>query len=559
MKNSVANEQKLLNLEQKNKQLQEQLEQKNAKLERKNSELLQKDAELEQKTAKLAKQDTLIEHYLEQIRLLLKKQFGSSSEKNLVMPEQLNLFNEAETFADDKAQEPTIEEITYTRRKKKATKEENLEDLVTETIEHELVGDELSCPQCDQTMTEVKVEERYEVKIIPAQVEVIKHRQHVYACAHCQVNDIQTPFAKAPGYESFLPKSSASAETVAWLMDQKYNLSMPLYRLEQNVKQQMGLNLSRQTMSNWLMKTAERYIEPMVEQMHRKLLKMKHLHADETGLQVLKEPGRTAKQKSFMWLFRSGRGSPPCVIFDYQTTRASKHPVRFLTGFSGTLQIDGYKGYNELQPKVLLAGCWAHTRRKFSQVLDALPKGADKKGSLAAEALRLIGKLYAIEKKLKDDWAEELTQDAVWAIQDARQNKSRKICDRFFEFCKTNKNRCTGKLREAIQYSLNEEQKLRVFLSNPACEIDNNRAERSVKLFVLGRKAWLFSNTQRGARSSAMLYSLIVTAKENKLKVYNYLVYLLQRLTAGGFDNAKDWDALMPWSASLPADLYVKK
>lgn len=343
-------------------------------------------------------------------------------------------------------------------------------------------------------------------------------------------------------------------------MDQKYNLSMPLYRLEQNVRQQMGLNLSRQTMSNWLMKTAELYIEPMVEQMHRQLLSMPHLHADETTLQVLNEPGRTAKQKSYMWLFRSGRGSPPVVIFDYQTTRASKHPVRFLEGFSGTLQVDGYGGYNQLQPKVQLAGCWAHARRKFSDVLDSLPKGTDKKGSLAAEALQMIGKLYAVEKKLKDDWGDDgLTQDAILAIQTARQNKSQAICDQYFEFCKTNKNRCTGKLREAMQYSLNEETKLHVFLDHPTCEIDNNRAERSVKLFVLGRKAWLFSNTQRGARSSAMLYSLIVTAKENKLKVYDYLVYLLQRLPVGGFENTEDWDALMPWSASLPADLRVKK
>ncbi len=133
------------------------------------------------------------------------------------------------------------------------------------------------------------------------------------------------------------------------------------------------------------------------------------------------------------------------------------------------------------------------------------------------------------------------------------------VCDQYFEFCKTNKNRCTGKLREAMQYSLNEEKKLRVYLNDPACEIDNNRAERSVKLFVLGRKAWLFSNTQRGARSSAMLNSLIVTAKENKLKIYDYLVYLLQRLPVGGFANTEDWDALMPWSSSLPVELRVKK
>ena len=528
---------------------------KTPNLQQENEQLRQQNAILQQQ---LLQKDALIEHYLEQLRLLQKKQFGSSSEKNAIVPEQLSLFNEPEALADDKIAEPTIEEITYTRRKQKATKEENLEDLVTETVEHELSGAELDCPQCGDSMTEIKVEERYEIKIIPAKVEVIKHRQHIYACTNCQANDITTPFAQGRGYEPFLPKSSASAETVAWLLDQKYNLGLPLYRLEQNVQQQMGLSLSRQTMSNWILKTAELYVEPMFAEMRRHLLLQTHLHADETTLQVLNEPGRTAEQKSYMWMFRTGRGSPPIVLYDYQTTRASKHPVRFLEGFSGTLQVDGYAGYNQLQPKVRLAGCWAHARRKFTDVLDALPKGTDKTGSLAAEALKMIAELYAVEAKLKEKWGDALTADAISAILEARQKQSLAICDRYFQFCKANKNRSTGNLRQAMEYSLNEEQKLRVFLENPYCEIDNNRAERSIKPFVMGRKAWLFSNTQRGARGSAVLYSLIVTAKENKLKVYDYLVYLFKRIPAGGYDCTDGWNQLMPWAEGLPDELRVK-
>jgi len=400
-------------------------------LQQENEQLRQQLGTLQQQ---LEQKDALIAHYLEQLRLLHKKQFGSSSEKNAIAPEQLSLFNEPEALADDKATEPTVEEITYTRRKQKATKEENLEDLVTETVEHELTGADLECSQCGETMQEVKVEVRYEIKIIPAKVEVVKHRQHVYACANCEANDIQTPFAKGHGYEPFLPKSSASAETVAWLLDQKYNLGLPLYRLEQNVQQQMGLALSRQTMSNWILKAAELYMKPMYDEMRRQLLLCQHLHADETTLQVLNEPGRTAEQKSYMWLFRTGRGSPPIVLYDYQTTRASKHPVRFLEGFSGTLQVDGYPGYNQLQPKIRLAGCWAHARRKFMEVLDALPKGTDKTGSLAAEALKMIGELYAVESRLKAAWGDELTADAAKAVQRARQEQSLAICDRYFQF-----------------------------------------------------------------------------------------------------------------------------
>lgn len=537
MKNDAANLSTAPDLQQEN----EQLRQQNATLQQ---QLLQKDA--------------LIGHYLEQLRLLQKKQFGSSSEKNAVMPEQLSLFNEPEALADDKTAEPTVEEITYTRRKQKTTKEENLEDLVTEVVEHELSGVDRACPQCGETMAEVKVEERYEIKIIPAKVEVIKHRQHIYACAHCEANDIRTPFKSGQGYEPFLPKSSASAETVAWLLDQKYDLGLPLYRLEQNVQQQMGLNLSRQTMSNWILKTAEWYVEPMVEEMRRQLLQQSHLHADETTLQVLNEPGRTAEQKSYMWMFRTGRGSPPIILYDYQTTRASKHPVRFLEGFSGTLQVDGYSGYNQLRPKVRLAGCFAHARRKFTEVMDALPKGTDRSGSLAAEALKMIYELYAVEAKLKEKWGDNLSETAAQAILAERQQTSAGICDRYFQFCKANKNRSTGTLRQAMEYSLNEEPKLRHYLADPFCEIDNNRAERSIKPFVMGRKAWLFSNTQRGARGSAMLYSLIVTVKENKLKIYDYLVYLLKTIPAGGFAQPDDWAPLMPWSEALPPDLRVK-
>lgn len=192
MKNSIADRQKFQDPHQEIEQLRVQNARQQERLGQLQQQLELKDELLVKQDTLLAEGDALIGHLKEQLRLLLKKQFGSSSEKHLEMPEQLNLFNEAETFADDKVEEPTIEEITYTRRKQKSTKEENLEDLVTETVEHELEGDDLSCPQCEQTMAEVKVEERYEIKIIPAQVEVIKHRQHVYACAHCQANDIQT-------------------------------------------------------------------------------------------------------------------------------------------------------------------------------------------------------------------------------------------------------------------------------------------------------------------------------------------------------------------------------
>lgn len=536
---------KLQELQQKHLHMEKQIKE----LERQNAALLK---EVKQK-------EDLLEHYQQQFRLLQKKMFGSSSEKNIVMPEQLSLFNEAEITADEKIEEPTVEEITYTRRKAKTTKEENLEDLVTEVVVHDLKETEKTCPDCDSRMQEIKAENRYELKIIPAKVEVIKHITPVYACNSCDGKDFSTNFAKSKDYEPFLPKSSASIETIVWLLEQKYSLGMPLYRLEEQAKQ-MELTLSRQTMSNWVIKTAKLYIRPVYDYLYQKLLSQKHLHADETTLQVLNEPGRTAQQKSYMWLFRTGRGSPPIVLYNYQTTRASKHPVRFLTGYSGLLQVDGYQGYNQLPKTIELTGCWAHARRKYADILTSLPKGTDTTDSLAAKALEMIGKLYGVERKLNEKYDSTFDEPTLADICQSRQEQSKPVCDEYFSWCKANRSRTTGSLRKAIDYSLNEEKKLRVFLDNPICEIDNNRAERSIKPYVMGRKAWLFANSAHGAESSAMIYSLIITAKENKLKIYDYLVYLFKHLAASRNDpNSLDLEPLMPWSTTLPEQLRVRK
>ena len=525
-------------------------------LQQKHLHMQKQIEELEQQNAALSQQ---LEHYQQQFRLLQKKMFGTSSEKNIVMPEQLSLFNEAEITADEKIEEPTVEEITYTRRKAKSTKEENLEDLVTEVVVHDLKETEKTCPDCDSQMQEIKTENRYELKIIPAKMEVIKHITPVYACNSCDGKDFHTNFAKSKDYEPFLPKSSASIESIAWLLEQKYSLGMPLYRLEEQVKQ-MELTLSRQTMSNWVIKTAKLYICPVYDYLYQTLLTQKHLHADETTLQVLNEPGRTAQQKSYMWLFRTGRGSPPIVLYNYQTTRAAKHPVRFLTGYSGLLQVDGYQGYNQLPKSIELMGCWAHARRKYTDILTSLPKGTDTKDSLAVKALEMIGKLYAIERQLNEKHESNFDEPALADIYQTRQEQSKLICDEYFDWCKTSRSRTTGNLRKAIDYSLNEEKKLRVFLDNPICEIDNNRAERSIKPYVMGRKAWLFSGSAQGADSSAMIYSLIITAKENKLRIYDYLVYLFKHIAASRIDpNSLDLEPLMPWSETLPEQLRVRR
>ena len=202
-----------------------------------------------------------------------------------------------------------------------------------------------------------------------------------------------------------LPGSLASPSMVAYIMDQKYTNSMPLYRQEQQLAR-LGIDLSRQTMANWLLKAADSWLKIIYDRLHKLLLKEDILHADESTLQVLREPGRSAESKSFMWLYRTGRYGPSIVLYDYQTTRASKHPLNFLSGFKGYLHSDGYSGYNQLTG-VTPVHCWAHARRKFKEALKALPSQHKDKPVRVSVGLEYCNQLFAIEQQFKDVADEE--------------------------------------------------------------------------------------------------------------------------------------------------------
>ena len=260
--------------------------------------------------------------------------------------EQTQLFNEAEAEAKPSLPEPTLEEITYKRRKTKGKREEQLKDLPVETIEYRLPPAEQVC-SCGGPLHEMSTEVRQEIKIVRPQAIVVKHVRYTYACRRCEREEIHTPIITAPMPNPVLPGSLASPSAVAHIMIQKYVEAMPLYRQEQSLARQ-GIELSRQTLANWMIQGAERWLVPLYERMHKHLLKQEILHADETDLQVLHEPGRSATSKSYLWLYRTGREGPAIVLYDYRTTRAHKHARQFLTGFEGYLHVDGYAGYNGL-------------------------------------------------------------------------------------------------------------------------------------------------------------------------------------------------------------------
>lgn len=484
----------------------------------------------------------------EQLGLVKHRLFAPSTEKSPTGQEAL-LFNEAEATAAPDLPEPESETITYTRRKVAGQRELNLSGLPVEEVEYKLTEDEQICPSCQGHLHEMGADVRTEIKIIPASVSVVKHIRTKYACRHCQTNELRTPILTAPMPVTAFPNSLASPSAVAHILCQKFVEGSPLYR-QQAALHRLGFELSRQTMANWMLAGAS-WLDKLYGRMALHLKKGDIAHADETTLQVLHEEGRSAQSTSFMWLYRSGRDGPPIVLFEYQPTRAAEHPRAFLKGFSGFLHVDGYAAYEGL-PGVTLCGCWSHARRKFVEAVNVLPAPARKAGGTPAHVgLAFCDALFKIERDLHD-----VTPGARFV---ARNERSRAVLDKMRVWLDDMEAKVLPKsaLGTAVTYCRNQWSKLNTFLLDGRLEIDNNRSERAIKPFVIGRKNWLFSNTARGANSSAVIYSLVETAKENGLNPFPYLTYLFGQLPNINLKDPEALDLLLPWSEPIQAKFRV--
>ena len=500
-------------------------------------------AEIADLKAYISELESKLNWFMEQFRLAQNRRFGASSEGSSqeVLDQMDLLFNEAESTADAEEKEPQERETVvraHTRKKRSGS----VRDVVPENIEveeekHELPEGDRVCPECGELMQPIGTEVRETLKLIPAKAVLHRDIYVTYGCANCRDTGIKVPIAETPKEPALIPGGFASPETVANIIVQKFQMCVPLYRQELYWNSQK-IMLSRQVMADWVLKAAELLV-PLYDRLHRFMGLAAILHADETTLQVLHEAGRSAQSKSYVWLYLTGAAEEKqIVLYEYQEGRSGSYPTAFLKDFHGYLQTDGYSGYNDVKD-VIRVGCWAHLRRKFDEAVKAQPKGT-KTGS-AVEGLAYCTKLFTIERELQDLTPEERYEE--------RLKREKPLLDQFKAWADSREVLSKSKLGKAFTYLRNQWELLTSYLLDGRLEISNNRAERSIKPFVMGRKNFLFANTPRGAKASAVLYSITETAKANGLDPYRYFLFLFEELP-GMAKSGDDWmDPLLPWNA----------
>ncbi|MEH6359070.1 MAG: IS66 family transposase [Pseudomonadales bacterium] len=479
----------------------------------------------------LSVKDGQILHLQEENTLLRQRLFGRKSEQTTdSQSPQIGLFNEAESLAAETPAEDDEETVKAEPAKKRGKRKPLPAELPRVDVIHELPEHELTC-DCGCRKQTIGEEISEQLEIVPMQIRVIRHFRKVYACKACEAAPVT---ADKPA--QLIEKSMASPSVLAMLLTTKYVDGLPLHRFEK-VLSRHGVTIPRQTLARWVIQCGD-HLQPLINLMRDQLLDSPVIHCDETRLQVLKEPGRDPTSQSWMWVQTGGPPDHPVILFDYTTSRAQAVPQRLLEGYRGYLMTDDYAGYNvvALQPGIERLGCWAHARRKFIEAQKAQPKG---KTGRADMALSLINKLYGVERDCKD-------LDAANRLE-ARQLKSQPVLDQLKAWLDKTHAQVTPQsaLGKAAGYLANNWSKLIRYTEGGHLPIDNNPAERAIRPFVIGRKNWLFSDTPKGAQASALIYSLIETAKANGQEPYAWLRHVLERLPLA--KSAEDYEALLPW------------
>jgi transposase len=491
---------------------------------------------------RISELELLVKHYEEKFRLFQKKKYGASSEKSL--------YNQLTIDGNDKSDEalvgnPELEkelpfkDIKEHYRKKRTRKESLPQNLPVEEIVCDL--EEKECPNCGTQTEALGNDYREELVIIPARVEIRKFVIPKYICRKCgdDAEGESTVIISGSAPNPVIKGSHASPESIAYAAYQKFVMGVPLYRQEQEW-QRKGVLMSRQTLANQLIVSSEKWLAPLWGEMKNQLLARDNIHADETTLQVLREEHKKPQSDSWLWCYRtSGHTDNPLVVAEYRPNRKDKNPATFLSTFKGYLHTDGWPAYHKLSSDIVVVGCWAHARRKWDEALKAMPPNARNNNTLELKGKQYCDKMFEVEKHIA-----KLPQKEKYK---KRQEALKPIMDEFFAWAFDIYTNAKSSLGRAIGYMRSQEKYLRNVLLDGRLELSNNRAERTIKTFVISRKNFLFANTVRGANTAATIFSLVETAKETGVDPFEYLCYVFKTAPNVNMTNPENLQCLLPF------------
>ena len=479
--------------------------------------------------------DKIIVDLQERLDYMLRQKFASSSEK--FPNNQPSLFQDTSDIEVE--EEPQTETLTFTR-KKRGNKKLPPESLPHIRVEHDLDEEEKIC-QCGCSLKRIKEISSKQYDIIPAEFRVIDNVRFTYVCSSsCGAKPTTSPLTP-----QVLPRHQVTPSFLATIAVEKFEDAMPLERQVKKYKKRFGVEFTSTTFSNWMIKTSELRLKPLIDRLSTIQMNSGYIHADETTLQVLNEKNKKAKQKSYIWL-KASRDKHPIVLMHYSSNRNEKTAEYLFDGFTGYMQTDGYAGYNIVANRegVTQLGCWAHSRRRFADILKSGVSDATSK-KYAKELVDMVAKLYKIEKEIKDDPPDKKKQ--------IREEKSVLILKEIEEWCDKhflNAHAIGGSIARAFTYLKNQFPKLKIYVEDGRLNIDNNIAENHVRPIAIGRKNWLFATSTKGASALCNWYSIIETAKANSLDAYAYLKHILTQLPIYEAEQ-RDIEDLLPWNVEL--------